>query len=134
MIKNLGQLGILATFAGACLVGAMSLSAQAQGSGFTPPHVDTSGANMQPPYPAAAVANAEQGTVAVDVLVDKSGKAWDPKLARSSGFDDLDNAAIAAALTWKYVPAMQGGVPESDRMTVAINFQLPNMVPAASTQ
>jgi protein TonB len=134
MIKNLGHLGILATIAGACLIGAFSMSAQAQDSGYAPPHVDTSGQNQQPSYPAAAMANAEQGTVGVDVLVDTSGKASHPKLVKSSGFDDLDDAGIAAVLNWKYVPAMRGGVPSQERMTVGVNFQLPNMVPTSSPQ
>jgi TonB family protein len=130
MIESLGHLRMLAAFAGACLVSAVSLGAQAQNSSFSAPHVDTSGENAQPAYPSTAIANAEQGVVAVNVLVDENGKASKPQLARSSGFDDLDNAAIAAALTWKYVPAMEGGRPEANRLTVAINFQLPNSIPA----
>src|SRR5580704_12826386 len=134
MIKSLGHLGMLATIAGACLVGALSLSAQAQDTGYTPPHVDTSGANMQPAYPSTAVANAEQGTVGVDVLVDTSGKASHPKLVKSSGYDDLDNAALAAVLTWKFVPAMHDGVPSQERTKVGVNFQLPNVPSSLSPQ
>jgi periplasmic protein TonB len=133
MIKSLGHLGMIAAFAGASLVGAMSLDAQAQDTGSSPAHVDTSGANAQPAYPPTAITNAEQGVVAVNVFVNKDGKASKPQLERSSGFDDLDNAAIAAALSWKYVPAMEGGVPRSNRLTVAINFQLPNSIPAQAS-
>ncbi len=134
MIKGLGQLGMTAGFAAVCLVGAFAMSAQAQNSGYSSPHVDTSGVNMQPAYPSTALANSEQGTVAVEVVVDEHGKASHPKLAKSSGFDDLDNAAISAVLNWKFIPAMRGGAPESDRLTVAVNFQLPNNVPASSPQ
>jgi protein TonB len=121
---NFRNLGLLAAVGGACLIGVVS--AQAQGAGYTSPHVDTSGQNQQPAYPSTAVANAEQGTVGVDVEVDASGKASHPKLVTSSGYNDLDDAGIAAALTWKYVPAMRNGVPEEERMTVGVNFQLPN--------
>ena len=111
----------------ACLIGAFSLSAQAQGAGYAPPHVDTSGKNQQPPYPPAAVANGEQGTVVVGVAVTENGKAVRPSLDRSSGFNDLDNAALAAVLNWKYVPAMHDGVPVEERLEVGVNFQLPDM-------
>jgi protein TonB len=136
MLKRLEQFGFLATITGTCLIGAFSLSAQAQGAGYAPPHVDTSGQNQQPPYPPAAVANGEQGTVVVGVAVTENGKAVRPSLDRSSGFNDLDNAALAAVLNWKYVPAMHDGVPVEERLEVGVNFQLPDMPsmsPPAST-
>jgi protein TonB len=123
MIKSLGQLGLLATIAGACL--AVSPGAQAQDASFAPAHVDLSAGNLQPAYPATAITNREEGTVVVGVLVSSNGRPTHLKLDRSSGYDDLDDAAIAAVMGWKFVPAMRGGETDQDRIDVGVNFQLP---------
>jgi protein TonB len=128
MTKRFGQLGMRATITGACLVGALSMSAQAQEAGYTPPHVDTSGTNLQPAYPATAVVNGEQGSVGMEVLVGSDGKVRDMRLQKSSGYDDLDNAALAAVWGWKFIPASRNSqyyqMPKWGQ--VAVQFQLPN--------
>jgi outer membrane biosynthesis protein TonB len=43
-------------------------------------------------------------------------------VARSSGFDDLDNAAAAAAASWHYIPAMVGSARVSDWLAVKFHF------------
>lgn len=128
MIKNLGHFGMLATLAGACLLGTLSLGAQAQESGYNPPHVDTSGANMQPSYPSTAVAGGEQGSVGVGALVGSDGKVIKLTIEKSSGFDDLDNAALAAVKGWKFIPASRNGryYETAKWATVKVDFRLPD--------
>ena len=134
MIKTLGHFGMLATIAGACLVGAFSMSAQAADGGSAPPHVDTTGANMQPAWPPGAIEAKEQGTAVVGVLVNENGKPSHPTLDRSSGYSDLDDAAMTAVMNWKFVPAMRDGYPYEDKLEVGVNFQLPNPMSGSNPQ
>jgi TonB family protein len=134
MLKRPGQLGILATLTGVCFAGVLAASAQAdEPAGYKPPHVDVSGGNMQPVYPSTAAFGAEQGSVVMQALVNSDGKVERMKLARSSGYDDLDNAALAAVMHWKFVPASRDGqfyeMPKW--ATVTVEFQLPNTAPAS---
>ncbi|HWE06960.1 MAG TPA: energy transducer TonB [Rhizomicrobium sp.] len=95
----------------------------------SPPSVDISRPHPQPPYPDSAQLNGEQGTVMVDVFVHPNGRAAKFKVSRSSGFTDLDNAAVEGVLNWRYLPAIRDGETVSDWTTVKIVFQLP---PAAT--
>jgi protein TonB len=91
--------------------------------------VDLTQPHPQPAYPDSAQLNGEQGSVLVDVYVHPNGRAAKVKVSRSSGFEDLDNAAVEGVLNWRYVPAMRDGDTVSDWATVKIDFQLPQ--PAA---
>jgi TonB family protein len=129
MIGSLRQLGMRGVFACACLSGCFSLvalSASAQLGGYSTPHVDVSYPyrNMQPPYPATAVAGGEEGSVILEVLVTPDGKVAQTRLYDSSGFNDLDNAAIAAVMGWKFIPAMRNGEAETDWANVKVDFRL----------
>ncbi len=109
-------------------------SLPAQAGGDTLPRLDASYPNRQPPYPDAAQINGEQGTTLVDVLVRPSGKPVRAKVSQSSGYADLDTAAVQGVLNWRFVPAMRDGDTVSDWTTVKVVFQLPRYVPAASSQ
>ena len=61
----------------------------------------------------------------VDVYVHPNGRASKVKVSRSSGFEDLDNAAVEGVLNWRYLPAIRDGETVSDWTTVKIVFQLP---------
>lgn len=92
----------------------------------TAPHVDM----MQPHaqlYPVSAQAGGEQGTVLVQVYVRPDGKVGKYTVAQSSGFGDLDNAALESVLNWRFVPAMRDGDPISDWTIVKLVYQLPQM-------
>ncbi|MGH6878174.1 MAG: energy transducer TonB [Rhizomicrobium sp.] len=94
-----------------------------------PAHVDLSQPHPQPAYPTAALASGEQGTVLVNVLVPSSGHISEYRLAQSSGFGDLDNAALESVLGWRFVPAVRDGDTVTDWTTVKVVFELPQ--PAA---
>ncbi|HEY2445427.1 MAG TPA: energy transducer TonB [Rhizomicrobium sp.] len=99
----------------------------------TPPQIDLSRPHPQPPYPDSAQAYGEQGTVLVDVYVYTNGRAGKVRVSKSSGFDDLDTAAVEGVLGWRYVPATRDGDTFSDWTTVKVVFQLPQPpVPAPS--
>jgi TonB family protein len=84
-------------------------------------------------YPKSAQASGESGTVIVGAYVDTSGKVVKYSLAQSSGFRDLDDAALQSVLNWHFIPAKQGGNAVADWATVKIVYQVPQAPPAATT-
>lgn len=60
------------------------------------------------PYPTSARREKHEGTVVVRVEVLTDGHVGRVELARSSGFDDLDQAAVKAARDWRFEPATDG--------------------------
>jgi len=107
-------------FAATMLTFATPVSAQA-----TRPRLDTSGRNMQPNYPASAMPNKERGEVLLDVVVAPGGTVEKVALVHSTGFNDLDSAAIDAVLNWHFVPAMKDDAPVEGTTTLALAFAPP---------
>ena len=72
----------------------------------------TSGANPLEFYPAESKRRAEQGTPIVEACVGPSGKLLrDPEIAVSSGFPELDAAAIKVAKASRYKAGTEEGAP-----------------------
>lgn len=80
--------------------------------------------NPRPAYPGIAQRNGWEGTTLLRVQVNPKGKPTTVTVAKSSGRDVLDDAAIAAVKTWTFVPATQGNVPVGGVVTVPIVFKL----------
>ena len=82
--------------------------------------------NPRPDYPIQAKRMGWEGRVVlrVDVLADGSPGAV--TLAKSSGHELLDEAALEAVRRWKFVPAKRDGSPVSSSVNVPINFNLKN--------
>lgn len=87
--------------------------------------VDRSQPNLQPEYPDTAQVAGEQGDVVVAVKVSASGRVWRVDVDRSSGFTDLDNAAVETAYNWHYTPAITNGDTASGWVKVKFHYQLP---------
>ena len=64
--------------------------------------------NPRPAYPAVARARNWEGVSQLRVYVLPNGAAGQVLLARSSGHDVLDDAAVAAVRNWRFVPAKRG--------------------------
>lgn len=75
-------------------------------------------------YPRVALLNRQQGTVFVRLLVLPNGQVGDVNLVKSSGYPQLDAAALVEAGNWHYLPAVRHGEPVSAEIEVAIRFQL----------
>ncbi len=116
--KNIASAGLV--------VAALALLPVTASGAETNAHLDATGANMQPAYPETAVAGREQGAVIVAVLVKTDGTVRRLALQKSSGFSDLDNAAMNAVNGWKFVPAMKDGVPVEGPAVVQVAFAPPN--------
>jgi protein TonB len=82
------------------------------------------GSNPKPPYPEAARKRGYEGEVILSVLVLKDGSPGRVRVARSSGYSLLDNAARDAVAQWKFVPARAGEEPVEMEVEVPILFRL----------
>ena len=80
--------------------------------------------NPKPPYPALSRRLNEQGKTTVRVMIGVDGLPQRAEIAKSSGFDRLDQAALATVMRWRYVPGKRGGVPEAMWFNVPINWVL----------
>ncbi|MCE2745483.1 MAG: TonB family protein [Burkholderiales bacterium] len=93
----------------------------------TPPRTDAAHLNNPAPqYPALSRRLGEQGRVMLDVYILTDGSVGEIKLNRSSGFPRLDNAALQAVKTWKYVPAKRGDKPIPFWYVQPVSFVLNN--------
>ncbi len=111
---------------------ALALTTAVAQSAETGPHIDTSGVNMQPAYPASAMQDKERGAAVLRVGVTETGKVRQIRLLQTSGFDDLDAAAIAAVMGWHFIPAISGGEAVPGNANFAIGFQPPGSDAAQS--
>jgi protein TonB len=75
-------------------------------------------------YPRLAKQAGLEGVVVVQVLVDKGGNVRDALVAKSSGTEALDQAAIKAAYDCKFKPGIQNGQPVYCWVSFNYDFQL----------
>lgn len=79
----------------------------------------------QPAYPAQSRRMGEQGRVEMLVYVLPSGKIGEARVAHSSGYQRLDDAAVKEALkNWRLLPNEVNGTPIGSWVTLAITFRL----------
>jgi protein TonB len=83
-----------------------------------------SGANPLPDYPYHARRAGYQGRVVLRVAVGLDGTPRTVAVARSSGHDVLDDAALAAVRRWRFTPATVAGLPVEGTVEVPIEFRL----------
>lgn len=80
--------------------------------------------NPKSEYPRISRQRNEQGKVVVSVFIGADGTAQKAEIKVSSGYERLDQAALATVKSWRYVPGKRGGVPEAMWFNVPINFVL----------
>ena len=96
----------------------------------TAPTPDTAASGLSnthstPPYPVAARTAGHQGTVTLQMTVGPNGDVTGATIVTSSGFPELDQAAVAWVVNhWKYKPAVQGGVAVTSTTQAAVKFDL----------
>lgn len=99
-------------------------SGSGSGSGVpvTPPYLVSS---TDPRYPPAARNREIEGTVYVKMLVSSGGSVENAFVARSSGNEALDGAAVEAVYNWSFSPAKDTyGSPVRCYITMPVNFVL----------
>lgn len=80
--------------------------------------------NPPPEYPRLARRRGYQGTVVLEVLVDKTGRVQDLKIDESSGHGALDRAAKRAVKGWRFAPGRRGNDPVDMWVKVPVRFEL----------
>jgi len=80
--------------------------------------------NTPPPYPRRAREQGKEGTVLLDVRVDRQGHVQEVRLATSSGSSLLDRTALASVEQWLFEPARKGNEPVEKWVRIPIRFDL----------
>lgn len=78
----------------------------------------------KPAYPAQAARNGDSGTVTLALLVGVDGRVSGSRIEHSSGFRDLDRAALAALSLCTFRPAMQGDAAQAGWTLIAYQWTL----------
>ena len=80
--------------------------------------------NPVPEYPLVARKRGYQGTVVLEVLVNREGKVKELTLSASSGYSVLDQAALTSVKAWLFDPGTRGGDKVEMWVKVPVRFQL----------
>jgi protein TonB len=81
--------------------------------------------NTIPNYPPTSRRLGETGVVMLQILVDEEGRVTNAKVAKSSGFQRLDDAAVKhVTRAWRFTPGTRDGKPAAMWLTVPVRFVL----------
>ena len=101
---------------------------------ITPPKMDLSRNPEQPVYPDDAREKKEQGNSVLAIAVSAAGRVTGISLDTTSGFDDLDKAALAAARDWRFDAASDGHRDVAGVAKITVHFQLAPLPTPAVTE
>jgi len=77
-----------------------------------------------PDYPPESQARDETGTTQLEVLVDVDGRPLEIKIAKTSGFRRLDDAAKKAFMKCRFTPAVVNGQPSQSLQGIIYEWTL----------
>jgi protein TonB len=80
--------------------------------------------NAPPAYPGLARKRGQEGTVILQILVDKDGMVDDLNIDVSSNFPLLDRAAVSAVWKWSFEPGRRGEERVQMWVRVPVTFKL----------
>jgi protein TonB len=81
--------------------------------------------NTIPNYPPTSRRLGETGVVTLQIYVNEEGKVVDARVAKSSGFERLDQAAVKhVKRAWRFMPGTKNGKAFATWMTVPVRFVL----------
>ena len=80
--------------------------------------------SIRPVYPKGARQRGEQGEVTLEIRVNAEGSVDEVKVVASSGFPELDAAALKAAKAAKFTPARSGRDAVASTARLKLNFKL----------
>lgn len=91
----------------------------------TAPRSDPRRPLTQPEYPPSSRRAGEAGTVILDVYVLENGRVGEARVAKSSGFPRLDEAAVREVKrSWRLTPGTEDGKPVAMWGQFAVTFKL----------
>jgi len=82
--------------------------------------------NTPPVYPGLARKRGQEGTVFLQVLVNREGRVDDLEIETSSGFTLLDRAAVSSVKKWSFEPGRRGEERIPMWVRVPVTFKLKN--------
>jgi len=92
---------------------------------FSPPRLDADYLhNPTPEYPLMSRRRGEQGRVLLSVTISSTGDAELVTISKSSGYAMLDQSALKAVKTWRFVPARLNNEPIFAEVIVPVRFTL----------
>ncbi len=79
----------------------------------------------KPPYSARMIREGSQGAIDLEVYVLPNGRVGDARVVKSTGFEELDLAALAEAKRrWRLLPATRDGVAIAQWHRLRVTFKL----------
>ena len=107
------------------LAGARAGRMMQNNSSAQPKNVDSIGCAVpEPDYPRRAQRLKQEGEVLVKLVINPQGQLTRYEIARSSGVDALDQAALAAVQKIRCTPYLQDGQPITVMTLQPVNFRL----------
>jgi len=91
---------------------------------ITPPMPLEGHRNADPDYPRYARALGQQGMVRLRLTIGTDGRVTAAVVDTASGFAALDASAVAAALRWRFRPALRDGRPVAGEAFTTVVFRL----------
>lgn len=80
--------------------------------------------NPPPRYPRAALLKEIQGSLLLLAEVDTEGQPLQVRVAESSGYSILDEAALEAVRKWQFIPARIGTVAVRSQVRIPVQFKI----------
>jgi protein TonB len=79
----------------------------------------------KPQYSARMIREGSQGNIDLEVYVLPTGRVGDARVVKSTGFEELDRAALAEAKrNWRLLPATRDGVAVAQWHRLRVTFKL----------
>lgn len=79
----------------------------------------------RPPYSARMIREGNQGNIDLEIYVLANGRVGDARVIKSTGFEELDRAALAEAKrNWRLLPATRDGVAIPQWHRLRVTFKL----------
>lgn len=78
----------------------------------------------EPTYPKVSLRNKQEGTVEIIIFIDELGNLLDYKVAKSSGYPKLDEAAMKVIPKARFAPASKGGKNVPSSLNLSFHFDI----------
>lgn len=82
--------------------------------------------NPAPPYPSESKLNNEQGQVLLQVMTSPDGRPTRVEVKQTSGFQRLDQAAVATVKQWRFKPLGEAAATTWREVPITFRLAAPN--------
>lgn len=82
-------------------------------------------AKVNPQYPPMDVQLHHEGVVTTLLKIGPDGQVIDALIEKSSGYREMDAAALSSVKQWRFTPETYDGVPKIGYVRIPVNFSMP---------